>query len=197
MTLLPNDLRSFPIFADYSDEELEDSVLPVLTELIFEEDSVICRERAPGDSCFFLMSGEVSVQKAISSGKTEQIGLLQAGSLFGQMVLLDGGTRSASCVAVRRCRVFELTRDDFDALRARGSKFAFDMQLLIGKSLCKQIRQATNNLSAMSESRVEDPQALSQRLESFLKNPSQPQLERNEYVAADSVPRIRIKDFEL
>lgn len=197
MTLLPNDLRSFPIFAGYTDEELEESVLPVLTELIFEADAVICRERAPGDSCYFLMSGEVSVQKAIASGKTEQIGHLEAGALFGQMVLLDGGTRSASCVAIRRCRVFELTREDFNALRAKGSKFAFDIQLLIGKSLCKQIRQATESLSAMSESRVEDPQALSHRLESFLRNPSQPQLERNEYVTADSVPRIRIKDFEL
>lgn len=194
MSVTIEDLRAFgAFFADYDDDELRDIVIPHLAELNFAAGDVICRERAPGHSCFFLVDGEVSVETAVSSGRSEQIGQLSAGTIFGQLVLLDGGTRSATCVASTDCRVLELARSDFDALRARGSRLAHQLQLEIARALARQIRQATENLSAMSETRVEDPMALSQRLENFLRAGGSTTAD------ADAGPKLglRLRDIEL
>lgn len=193
MTITQDTLRKFEFFADYSDEELAETVAPHLTELEFEPEDIICRERAPGETCFFLVEGTVGVETTLASGRTEQIGQLEEGTVFGQLVLLDGGNRSATCIARTPVRIFELTRADFDALRARGSRLALDLQLEIGRALAEQIRQATENLSAMSESRVEDPMALSRRLESFLGNGGDEDAGDDEPKAPD----LKLKDVEL
>lgn len=197
MTVTTDDLRNFgAFFADYDNEELRDMVIPHLSELVFAAGDVICRERAPGNSCFFLVEGEVGVETQVASGRSEQIGQLSAGTIFGQLVLLDGGTRSATCLAITDCRILELNRSDFDAMRARGSRLALDLQLEIARALARQIRQATDNLSAMSETRVEDPIALSQRLESFLHGAAQDE----EDEANDDAPPgkgLKLRDIEL
>ncbi len=188
-----NDLRSFPIFGDYSDQEFEEYVVPFLTELNFSAGEFICRERAQGDSCFFLAMGDVEVQTALATGEVEVIGQLEPGHVFGQLVLLDGGLRSASCVAGSDCRLFELTRDDFDALRVSGNRFAFDLLIEIAHSLAGQLRQATKNLGALSEARVEDPASLSKQLESVLRGE-----DISKYLKKTTESGLlRLKDFEL
>lgn len=164
-----DDLQSFPLFASYSREELEEQVLPHLEPRSEPEGAIICRERAAGDSCFFLVRGSVDVQTHLASGKIETIGRLEAGSIFGQIVLLDGGTRSATCVAATACELLELHGDQYTLLREKQARLAFDLAREIAKNLARQVRQAVESLSAMSESRVEDPLALSKRLRSFVR----------------------------
>ncbi|MDX9724260.1 MAG: cyclic nucleotide-binding domain-containing protein [Myxococcota bacterium] len=185
------DLRCFAFFANYDDDELEQFVLPFLTTQRYPSGKVICRERTPGDRCFFLLAGDVEVQTTVSNGSVETIGQLSPGTVFGQLVLLDGGLRSATCVAHTDCQLLELSKSDFEVLRQRGSRLAFDLLLEISSSLAAQIRQATENLSAMSESRVQDPAAVSQRLEAQLRD----NVEKDH--SSQSLPQVRLAQFKL
>ena len=46
------------------------------------------------------------------------IATLIAGDFFGEMALLHGGTRTATCRAVTPCALFELARNDIDEVIA-------------------------------------------------------------------------------
>ncbi len=192
MPLEHEDLRRFAILAAYDDQALQQQVMPYVTVVDYPPDAIICRERSTGDRCFFLLRGQVDVRATIASGREESIGLLEAGSIFGQVGLLDGGTRSATCVAISSCRLLELCRDNFDLLRTQNNRFAFDLQIEIGRSLAAQIRQATQSLSAMSEAQVHDPAAISQRLEAFLKG-REPEDEQR----SQANPRLRLRNIKL
>jgi len=120
-------LRRFTLFEGYSDDDLQTYVRPHLQHLIVEPGQIICHERAPGHRCFFLLSGDVEVRVGLPSGRQEPVGRLGEGSLFGQIAMLDGGTRSATCVALNPCHMLTLERFEFDRLRRSGNPFAFDL----------------------------------------------------------------------
>lgn len=195
MTIDRQQLRRFPLFQDYSEEVLERSVLPHLVQLDVQAGETICREREPGDCCFFLCEGNIRVQMSLSSGKQEQVGSLEAGALFGQVTLLDNGTRSATCIASSPCRILTLQRATFLQLNEEGHRFAFDLIREIGASLARQIRQATENLSAMSETRVEDPSAAAERLKRFIQGDEQ--TPASDILGKSSLMGLKLRKIEL
>ncbi len=60
---------------------------------------VICREGDPGSEFYVISSGEVRVTAESLEGEKE-VARLAHGSFFGEMAVLNGGTRTASCTAV-------------------------------------------------------------------------------------------------
>jgi CRP-like cAMP-binding protein len=192
MTTVSNqELRRFPVFERYSDDDLARQVTPHLRPEQVGAGEFICHERAPGDCCYFLLDGQVEVRISTASGRPEVIGHLNAGSVFGQIALLDGGHRSATCVAMGPCALLILDRQHFEQLLHSGHRLAYDLLRQIGSSLAAQVRQATESLSAMSESRVEDTSAISERLRSFIRphdDPQQPGAPR---------PALRLRTFSL
>jgi CRP-like cAMP-binding protein len=172
-TVSTSALRRFPVFERYSDDDLTQHVMPHLRPQQVAAGEVICHERAPGECCYFLLSGQVEVLISTASGRNEGIGHLEAGHVFGQISLLDGGRRSATCVALEPCALLLLDREQFEHLLHGGHRLAYDLLRQIGSSLASQVRQATESLSAMSESRVEDASAISERLRSFVRPTSE------------------------
>ena len=51
-------------------------------------------------------------------GEARSIATLIAGDFFGEMALLHGGARTATCTAVTPCALYELERRDIDAVIA-------------------------------------------------------------------------------
>jgi CRP-like cAMP-binding protein len=68
--------------------------LPFFTELKLEKEQVVFKEGDTGGSMFIVESGRVAVFKG-----EIQIGAIIKGNSFGEMSLLDGRPRSATCIA--------------------------------------------------------------------------------------------------
>jgi CRP-like cAMP-binding protein len=49
-------------------------------------------------------------------GASTNVATLMAGDFFGEMALLHGVTRTATCRAVTPCALYELARTDMDAV---------------------------------------------------------------------------------
>lgn len=97
-------------------------------------------EGAPTDGAYFVVSGRVALSR-----RGAALGELEAGSMFGLVACLDEGPRSASAATVGPARLLRLTDKDFDALFARGNRFAFQLVDIVCRQLSARLRD-TNTL---------------------------------------------------
>jgi Na+:H+ antiporter len=75
----------------------------------------IVKQGERGSSIFLVARGVVRVTRR-DDGVDRDIATLMAGDFFGEMALLRGGTRTATCRAVTPCALYELGRADVDAV---------------------------------------------------------------------------------
>ena len=73
----------------------------------------IFEEGGPGDSLYYIISGEVSVRVKDDNGRQRRLTRLEAGDFFGELSLLDGRPRSATVVAREHTQLRVITRDKF------------------------------------------------------------------------------------
>ena len=70
----------------------------------------------PARSCFLLIKGEVTVELE-SEGVRQAVAVLGRGELIGLVAAIDGGTRSATCIAgPDGARIARLSYDDLERL---------------------------------------------------------------------------------
>ena len=90
--------------------------------------TVVIEENALGDALYVIARGEVVVSRdADGDGqhqKTEEIGRLREGELFGEMSLIDDVLTSARVTTTLPCRLLKLPRDKFEALLSGDDKLA-------------------------------------------------------------------------
>ncbi len=67
---------------------------------------------APGDSLVGVLVGAVRISLPSRGGKELILADIQAGEVFGEIAMLDGGVRSADAVAVTNCDLVILERRD-------------------------------------------------------------------------------------
>lgn len=75
----------------------------------------IVKQGEGGSSLFLVARGVVRVSRQ-EGGITRDLATLMAGDFFGEMALLHGGARTATCRAVTPCALYELRREDIDAV---------------------------------------------------------------------------------
>ena len=110
-------LRSVAIFSQMAPSELE-PLAEKLRRRTFHRGEVIFHEHDPGDRLYFLGEGMVKISLVSSDGRENDIVLLTPGDCFGEMSVLDGGTRSATAVAIEPTETVTLS----SRLLKKGSK---------------------------------------------------------------------------
>jgi CRP/FNR family cyclic AMP-dependent transcriptional regulator len=110
---------------------------------IFEDRALLCHEEDRGDSCFVVLSGQVDVLKAMR-GKRRRLATLKAGSMVGQLALVEPAPRSATVRARGRVVAMELSHIDFQRQLAQASPLALRFQEQIAVSGVRQLRMANS-----------------------------------------------------
>ncbi|MBA4011966.1 MAG: transcriptional regulator [Phenylobacterium sp.] len=64
----------------------------------------------PGDAVYVVVEGEVEVRASTQGGRDVRLISLGPGDLVGEMAALDGGPRSADVAALRRTRLWRISR---------------------------------------------------------------------------------------
>ena len=179
-------LRSLKIFHGFSPEELG-IFMGILREQKLRRDEILFREGQKGNACYIIVDGaiRVSVERG---GLTEQLAVLPPGALFGQVALIDGGRRSATCAADELSTVLAMDRNEFDLLFSSGSSFAFKFIDLLTRILVGQLRNANTRLAEVA---VRESAAQTPRL------PTDPELQRFFKELATQTSSIRLDDPSL
>ena len=127
-------LRSLTIFSQLAPSELE-PVAEKLRHRTFQKGQVIFHQDDPGDTLHFLGEGMVKISLVRADGRENDIMLLTPGDCFGEMSVLDGGTRSAKAIAMEPTETMTLSREEFLEFLNAHSRVAIEIVRLLVRRL--------------------------------------------------------------
>lgn len=154
-------LEKLRTFADFDAAEL-DAFAGVLQVKKLPASAVVFRQGEAADGCYLIAEGRVQVSLA-RPGKSGQqpLAVLGVGDFLGQMAVLDGGKRSATCTTLEPATVMYLGRDALDLLVRGRSSFALKFLEALTRMLVAQLRFANRRLLQLAAANApEDEQAL-------------------------------------
>lgn len=109
-------------------------------EVVFEEDS-------EGDDLYIVHRGsvEVLIWARAPTGESRQttINTIWEGRSFGEMVLIGGGTRSATIRCAEDCLLLVVNRFDFDRLCERNPRIGYRVMRNIAEDLVYKLRSSS------------------------------------------------------
>ena len=142
-------LATQSLCAGFSTEELE-LLESMLERRSYQQGSYLCREGDPANALFFILSGQITLSVPLASGRTGRLSTIAAGSAFGEMSMLDQGTRSVNifadlpvtCAVLNYSRLESETSGVTDQLRSK-------LFANVARALAKKLRQATLEIKSL------------------------------------------------
>ncbi len=99
----------------------------------------LIREGEPGDFMLMLLEGKVEVRKRDREGKTQVVAAADAGKTLGEMSMIDGEARFATCVAVEPSMLAVLDRENLARIIVEqpmlGAKILMELVLVLSQRL--------------------------------------------------------------
>lgn len=141
------DLRAVAALRDFEDRDLT-ALLGVARCLPLTAGAVVYQQGEPGRSCIVLVRGEVDILRE-HRGTLRRVATQKAGSLVGQIALVDRGPRSATVRAATAGEALEVMRDDFEQLLRASSPVAIRFQKLVALAGIRQLRQMLRRVAAL------------------------------------------------
>ncbi|PJB69390.1 MAG: hypothetical protein CO040_04710 [Candidatus Pacebacteria bacterium CG_4_9_14_0_2_um_filter_36_8] len=130
------------LFRNFDDDIIE-AVCSLLTPCSFESGNLICLKEDSSDCLYIIREGEVEVSISSSEGKVILLGLLSRGDVFGEVGLLDKGTRTATVSTKSKVSLYRLESQDFDKITPL---FGVKEWMALTAYICFLFRGVVNNL---------------------------------------------------
>jgi CRP/FNR family cyclic AMP-dependent transcriptional regulator len=137
-------LSNTPLFRNLEPEELE-TLASRCQERPMRAGEMLFHRTDPGSSMVAILAGEVRIALPGSDGRDQVLQVLRAGEVFGEVALLDGGTRTADAVAQTNGRLLIVERRDLLQMLQDDQALALRIIIL----LCDRLRATNWLLEAM------------------------------------------------
>jgi len=127
-----------PLFENFS---LAEILLLSRFMLVYRADpgAELIREGEAGDFMVLLIEGRIEVFKQDRQNAPRLIALITPGQSFGEMSMIDGEPRFASCIAAESCLVAVLTREQLARIILEhpvlGAKLLMELVLMLSQRL--------------------------------------------------------------
>jgi len=130
---LDSHLRSVPIFASLT-KDFIDHLRDRVELLRFNPGQVICRQGDAADSFYLVRIGFVKVSEERPGGELV-LAYLARGGYFGEIALLSGSSRTATCAALDHVEAVRISRDDFALMLERFPDIRSRLELIARERL--------------------------------------------------------------
>lgn len=138
-------LRRVPLFSELSEPELE-RVAQVAVPRSFPRETRVFHEGDAGDACYIIRSGSCRVTREHPDGRAITLANLGPGSIFGELAMLDGESRSASVEAAEDTELVALPARDVRALIRANP----EMGEKVVVALTRRLREANERITRQS-----------------------------------------------
>jgi CRP/FNR family cyclic AMP-dependent transcriptional regulator len=134
-----------PLFGSL-DEAERHAVAEEMREVNFDPSQVIFARGDAGREIYLVVSGRVRLSVLTAEGRELSFAHAEAGSIFGEIAMLDGGPRSADATAVGKVSALSLSKPALKRLMETQPHVA-DAAV---RFLCSRIREADQQLEAIA-----------------------------------------------
>lgn len=111
-----------------------------------DEGEVVFNEGDMGTFMCLIIEGSVSVRKTNQDGEMVELAKLGKDRTIGEMAVLDGERRSASCIAATDCTVLVLSKDSLEKMMLETPRIAAKVIRAIAIALSRRLRIADGKL---------------------------------------------------
>ncbi len=155
-------LKAVPLFQFLDEHERED-LASQLEVVQFPKGGVIFNYGDPGDAIYVISSGEVEVFFKNDTGERIVLEIATRGSFFGELSLLDNGTRSASVMALKDTEALRLGRNDLDKFLRLHPQAAMDLLAAMGRRHRFTVERLRHTATRNVNEEVSDKRTLVQK----------------------------------
>lgn len=108
--------------------------------------TIIFKEGDPGSYMCLLVKGEVEIFKCDQEGKPHRIVQIQRGKTVGEMSIVDGEPRSATCIASQPSVLLLLTKDSYNRMIHDRPVLAVHILSKLAKLVSQRLRGVSGQL---------------------------------------------------
>lgn len=101
----------------------------------YRAEEAILHQEDPGQTLYVILSGTVKVSTNLPDGSEVFLALLAAGDTFGEMSLIDAGSRSADVVTQEETTLLSIDRRLFEELIAACPPFTHNLLRMLARRL--------------------------------------------------------------
>jgi CRP/FNR family transcriptional regulator, cyclic AMP receptor protein len=138
-------LMDCELFRDFPPPEIN-SIARYFSVSKIQEDDVIFEEGDIGMFMCIVNSGKVAVFKANQDDENVHLATLARGRSFGEMAVLDGERRSATCVAESDCVLLTLSKESLDKMLVETPRTGARVIRAVAVALSRRLRMADGKL---------------------------------------------------
>jgi uncharacterized membrane protein len=150
----PKLLAGVPLF-QFLDEHERASLAANVDELKFSAGEIIFNAGDPGDAMYVVVSGELEIYFKDATGVKIVLETPGPGEFFGELALLDAGSRTAHAQAVTELTALRIDQQDLDQLITKYPHAARDLLRAMGRRMrvtAQLLRQtASRNVNVIEE----------------------------------------------
>jgi CRP-like cAMP-binding protein len=133
-------VRNVSLFSGLAPAEI-DGILGISRYVAFASGTHLMRQGQSADGVLILESGSADVLTALPGGGELALASVGAGTVLGEMALLDAGVRSATVIARTPVEGYWIDRDGFRMLLAQRNAAVFTVQGRVTLALCGRLRE--------------------------------------------------------
>jgi CRP-like cAMP-binding protein len=133
-------LAESELFETLSEDDLDQLVSIASRKKVGAGETVFLRGQ-PARALYAVVSGQVKVVATATDGREMVLRLIDPGACFGEIALLDGGTRTATVTANGACELIVVDRRDLLDLLRRRPEIALGLLAVVAQRLRRTTEQ--------------------------------------------------------
>jgi CRP/FNR family cyclic AMP-dependent transcriptional regulator len=141
----PAALRACPLFETLSAQHLK-TIAEAATLRDYQGGNSIFSEGDGGDEMYVVVSGRVRISKILPGVGEEALSILDPGSYFGEMAMVDDAPRSADALAHTPCTVAVIRREALEQLMFVDKDLAYVLLWTFVRTLTSRLRETNEKI---------------------------------------------------
>lgn len=127
-------LQRSPLFRGLP-PQLFESVAALAVQRSFRAGELVFSQGDPGDALYAVITGRIRIGTGTADGREVFLNIMEPGDTFGEIALLDGGTRTASATAITDAELVSVGREQLFGLLGGEPRVALELLRLCGERL--------------------------------------------------------------
>jgi CRP-like cAMP-binding protein len=127
-------LQGSPLFRGLAPATL-DRIAALAGQRAYGRGEIVFSAGDAGDALFGVVSGRIRISTGSAEGREIFLNIMEAGDSFGEIALLDGGTRTATATAIEPSELVSIRREPLFRLLEGEPKAALELLRLCGERL--------------------------------------------------------------